>query len=323
MSSPAPSPKRRRTDGPSGEELTPIRSHIWKPFGDIVLQVESTQFRVSRDVLATQSPVFADMFAVPQPPNEPTVEGCPVVTLSGDSAKDWELLLGVLYEPFKDKVARSFDEIAAMLRLGRKYEIHTAEANALERIRFEYPAEFNTWDDSSDSLTQIEEYEGLVFDLLSLAHEYGINSSVPTIAYEYVQDKIFTGIERPDKSLSTLSPELKQIMALGFLEFMKFQHNAYSLLEDDTLVPSRSCANKPKCAEARNVLRRLVAWNPHSAISTGCFALDRWGDYWFHGFCGGCTALCKSALNESRVDAWEALPRFFGLPEWAGLKDMD
>jgi hypothetical protein len=67
-------------------------------YGDVILQAESTQFRVNRDVLAEQSSVFTDMFSVLQPANEPTVEGCPIVHVS-DTAKDWELLLTVLYDP--------------------------------------------------------------------------------------------------------------------------------------------------------------------------------------------------------------------------------
>lgn len=89
------SAKRQRTED---VHPTPTRSKIWMPYGDIILQAESTQFRVNRDVLAKQSSVFSDMFSVPQPPNEPTVEGCPVVHVS-DTAKDWEMLLEVLYEP--------------------------------------------------------------------------------------------------------------------------------------------------------------------------------------------------------------------------------
>ncbi len=57
-----------------------------------------TQFRVNRDVLAKQPSVLADMFAVPLPPKEPMIEGCPIVRVS-DAAKDWELLLDVLYHP--------------------------------------------------------------------------------------------------------------------------------------------------------------------------------------------------------------------------------
>jgi hypothetical protein len=49
-------------------------------------------------MLAEHSSVFADMFSMPLPPDEPTVEGCPIVCVS-DAAKDWELFLEVLYNP--------------------------------------------------------------------------------------------------------------------------------------------------------------------------------------------------------------------------------
>jgi hypothetical protein len=102
MSEVPPSAKRKRTEQdpsePTPSDTTPIRSKIWMQYGDIILQAESTQFRINRDVLAKQSSVFRDIFSLPQPPNEPTIEGCPIVHVS-DTAKDWELLLEVLYDP--------------------------------------------------------------------------------------------------------------------------------------------------------------------------------------------------------------------------------
>ncbi|KAJ7634548.1 hypothetical protein FB45DRAFT_829824 [Roridomyces roridus] len=165
---PATTGKEIRTEESTGT-TTLTRSRIWKPFGDIVLQVESTQFRVNRDSLADHSTVFADMLSIPQPPSEPAVEGCPVVILSGDSARDWEAFLGFLYDPFADQEALSLEVIAAMLRLGRKYEIAAAEANAVRRIHFEFPKDLDAWDKCSAHFTKIEDYDGLPLDILKLA----------------------------------------------------------------------------------------------------------------------------------------------------------
>jgi hypothetical protein len=99
MSDTPPAKRKRTTDSsPDDPDTTPVRSKIWMPYGDIILQAEFTQFRVNRDVLAQNSSVFADMLSVPLPPDEPTVEGCPIVRVT-DTAKDWELLLDVLYHP--------------------------------------------------------------------------------------------------------------------------------------------------------------------------------------------------------------------------------
>lgn len=67
---------------------------IWFEDGNVVLQVDRTQFRVHRSILSRHSSVFADMFALPQPNDTSDwVEGCPVVIMSGDEAEDWEMVL--------------------------------------------------------------------------------------------------------------------------------------------------------------------------------------------------------------------------------------
>jgi hypothetical protein len=96
----SPVAKRQRTED-FGVATTPEIKHStpWFNDGNIVLQVESTQFRVFRGVLATASTVFNDMFSIPQPPSPggELVEGCLVVHLQ-DSAQDWQYGLKALFE---------------------------------------------------------------------------------------------------------------------------------------------------------------------------------------------------------------------------------
>jgi hypothetical protein len=74
------------------------RSDIWYEDGSVVLQAQHTQFRVHWGVLARQSSFFHDMQGLPQPPDQPSVDGCPVVKLPDDIA-DVECLLKALYSP--------------------------------------------------------------------------------------------------------------------------------------------------------------------------------------------------------------------------------
>lgn len=71
----------------------------WYDDGNIILQAESTQFRVYRGILVDNSTVFADMFGLDmsQPPEAVLVDGCAVVHLS-DSAEDWRHVLHALYK---------------------------------------------------------------------------------------------------------------------------------------------------------------------------------------------------------------------------------
>ncbi|KAJ7634514.1 hypothetical protein FB45DRAFT_909072 [Roridomyces roridus] len=328
MSDSTPSAKRKRTDEPAAERTTLVRSDIWLPFGDIVLQAESTQFRVNRDNLTRHSSVFADMFSVPQPPNEPTVEGCPVVVLSGDSAKDWELLLGVLYGSFEDKEMRPVAEIAAMLRLGRKYGIAAAEANAVQRLHYEYPADLNAWIKIADSpFKKIQDESGAMFQVLSLAYEFGIRSSIPLMAYLCFMhskplEQIFTGIARSDGSCVVLPAELRETLAIGFERIMGAQRGIYSWLDDGTVVPSDSCKKSVECTRARQAMHENLAWDDDTGLYC-CFALETWDSDWTHTYCKTCFKAAKSAFVASRSSIWESLPGFFGLPDWADLKDAD
>lgn len=78
----SPASKRKRLDS-SEDAIDPVLSDIWYDDGNVVLQAQNTQFKVYRGILAQSSPVFKDMFMLPQPSLEGTqlVEGCPVVQL--------------------------------------------------------------------------------------------------------------------------------------------------------------------------------------------------------------------------------------------------
>lgn len=93
------STKRKRSDSVDAEAQAVKRSELWFNDGNIVLQVESTQFRVYRGILGNSSSIFDDMFNIPQPVEDQgsLIEGCSVVQLS-DSAEDWEHVLKALYK---------------------------------------------------------------------------------------------------------------------------------------------------------------------------------------------------------------------------------
>jgi hypothetical protein len=70
---------------------------VWFHDGTVVLQAESALFRVYRGVLAAQSPIFRDTFAIPQPPTQDTYDGCPLVLLH-DSPEDLKLFLLAIHD---------------------------------------------------------------------------------------------------------------------------------------------------------------------------------------------------------------------------------
>jgi hypothetical protein len=124
--------------------------HLWFDDGSIALQAESIQFRVYRGILAANSPVFKDMFSLPQPNEEELVEGCPVVTLH-DSAVDMGHFLRAIHDagcvtssiddlnPYHIGRSRYYDRtkmtefalVAAVLRLSSKYNVEYLRERAI------------------------------------------------------------------------------------------------------------------------------------------------------------------------------------------------
>lgn len=68
---------------------------FWLDDGNIILIAQDTAFRLYRQLLASQSKVFADMLVASQADTNDTMENCPVVRLS-DSPQDLTHLLRAL-----------------------------------------------------------------------------------------------------------------------------------------------------------------------------------------------------------------------------------
>ena len=93
--------KRPRVEGDEEPSTpTPVtytrEADLWYDDGDIVIQAETTQFRVFKGVLASLSDFFKDMFSIPQPPSDEEVDGCPVLRVY-DSARDWTYILRAIF----------------------------------------------------------------------------------------------------------------------------------------------------------------------------------------------------------------------------------
>ncbi|KAJ7185868.1 hypothetical protein C8R46DRAFT_1061938 [Mycena filopes] len=296
---PSTTRKRVEPDLPATADGTVTRSKIWMPYGDIILQAETTQFRVSRDILAAQSPVFRDMFGVPQPQNEPTIEGCPIVHVS-DTAQDWELLLEVLYHPFVPRDWQPYPVIASMLRLGKKYDMQEPKEAALQRIRAEFPNTLAEYDSNSEVVDW--EYGSL----LNLLHECGVQSSIPTVSMACLAYHSFT--ETP--------------CALGLDKILDFQRQSLSWLYGNHIIPHKSCKSRKTCPKAQKSISDLINGREKHPYHVS-YTIDWWEeDKWDDQLCDVCEAAAKEAYEASRRKGWEMLPSFFGLGTWEDLKDL-
>ena len=71
---------------------------LWFEDCGLIIQAETTVFRISGAILATHSVVFHDMLSFPKPHDADTIDGCPLVVLP-DAAKDVDSFLRAIFYP--------------------------------------------------------------------------------------------------------------------------------------------------------------------------------------------------------------------------------
>ncbi|KAF7319147.1 BTB domain-containing protein [Mycena chlorophos] len=324
-----PPAKRQRTSSP--DPATPTRSDkFWLPYGDIVLVVNLTMFRVNRDVLRLQSSVFSDMFSVPQPnEGQSTIEDCPVVHLSGDDVGDWNLVLDALYHPWRQKLRLEVDMICAMLRLGRKYDMIEVTSNALARVRNDFPGDFEQWADIPDGGDMVDSQPetAALLQLLETAHEFGLWRSYPTIAYGILLwmpiSKLAETFPHPKQNIS---PDRKLVLAVAAKAITEHQKEQLAWLLTDETIPSDACTSPETCASLRTTILRRMLWGPESEEpQVKMTMLWHWAGSmlgtWTEKLCKECNEAGRPVFQQHRDDAWAKLPTFFGLSPWEELKD--
>jgi hypothetical protein len=72
---------------------------LWLNGGDIVIRAENTVFKVLAAILSIASPIFKDMFGLPQPPVAGTemYEGIPLVRLPDSAFEVTQFLKALIY----------------------------------------------------------------------------------------------------------------------------------------------------------------------------------------------------------------------------------
>ncbi|KAJ7055745.1 hypothetical protein C8F01DRAFT_1062537 [Mycena amicta] len=316
-------------DLPESSTAIPVRGDIWMPYGDIILQAESTQFRVNRDVLAQHSPVFSDMFTVPQPADEPTVEGCHIVHLAGDSAYDWISLLDLIYDPYAEGEGLTLYAIEVMLALGQKYEMAKIRQHAIFCIESDFPDTKAAFDLLQSYRSQIPRkichQAGLAVSVLNLADTYGIKTSMPVLALHclnlYSMDSLINDkVCRPDGSHIVLHDNLKFMLSVAAERIMQQQEKLFHWLEldNESVIPAEAC-EADDCDTDRGKIHRVVV---RGRKEKRYMLLETWEGLKCRAFvCTPCFEEAKTRWNADRAISWTNLPSFFGLPKWDDLKN--
>ncbi|KAJ7169069.1 hypothetical protein C8R43DRAFT_916546 [Mycena crocata] len=323
MSTSGPPVKRQRADS---TERSITRSTIWYQDGSVVLQSHDTQFRVHWSVLSQHSAFFRDMQGLPQPPDQPSIDGCPVVELS-DTVADVEHVLTALYNPvFLLKMVLPLPVISALIRLGRKYEFRDLLDIAVQFLTFDHPSAFYKYRAllvPNAQLRRIEYYPGVFYDIITLARENNIFTILPCAYYRAIShhdwNLLLDGIPRGDGTHASLSPTDLKIYILGREKILQAQYghgNTLGWLQSWN-APA-GCTTPVRCGEWRS---RISAHLSHSQRLWGVSDPPVYWQTSLHLLCMSCRRYAESSLTAGRIKMWETLPSFFDLPAWTELKN--
>ncbi|KAJ7698469.1 hypothetical protein B0H16DRAFT_1706006 [Mycena metata] len=325
----APQTKRRRTDtdiDPETKpeaEMPPTRStEYWFDDGNIILQVESTQFRIFRGILSLHSSVFRDMFTIPLPKDEPTVDGCPVVVLSGDTAEDWVLFLGVMFPKYHAGERATVLLLQALFRLSRKYDFALFRKECVRRLKQEFPSFTEDSDDDLSGWKLLDpENQDMYLPLISLAREVGLPSMLPFGYCSVISLYDGPAMEKVlDPSDLSVHPTDRLACLLGYAKLLKLQSTTIlewlNLDDGSPDLPATDCETPDACCAAV----RKIASNPDPGEI--CVLKD-WNADWNNKMCSCCEERAKSVYAGGREDCWAQLPDVFGLPDWDELQSLD
>ena len=99
----------------------PLSSDFCADDADVIIRAAGAfDFRVHKCILSLISPVFKDMFTIPQPPTD-TPGTLPRVDVT-ESPGTWEIILRTIY-PMPTPVIGSIDDLESLLLAAKKYEM--------------------------------------------------------------------------------------------------------------------------------------------------------------------------------------------------------
>ncbi|KAJ7085119.1 hypothetical protein B0H15DRAFT_783297 [Mycena belliarum] len=299
---------------------------LWFEDCGLIIQADSTLFRVSRDFLAARSPVFEGMLSLPAPRNADKMDGCPFVRLP-DSAQDITVFLKALlysesFEPYP--APTTFTVIASVLRMSHKYEVDALRKRALAHLSAVHPTKLGRWTRLQTPLFLLPP-QPVALEIALLARQTSALWLLPIALYrvcEYTHES--------DIIVGTNDGQLGPVDQVACVKAIRWLETAgASKILDFLWVPATimGCFSLPslRCQTSR-MKARIVAetWRESEPGTSALLPLTLWGeaDWERLEVCDTCLQAMKGAHAKAKQEIWNKLPELFDLPPWTELERM-
>ncbi|KAJ7059583.1 hypothetical protein C8F01DRAFT_1145027 [Mycena amicta] len=298
---------------------------LWFPDANLVIQAEHTVFRVYGHFLGRHSSVFADMLALPPPPDAETYQGCALVRLP-DSADDVCHFLKALmyYDYFEPSPApTTFAIVAGVLGLSDKYEVASLRQRAIRHLSDVRPTTLEEWQGRNlNSALHASIESGGHFKLIALARQFSLDWLLPGAFYDLCD-------ENADEEEILQNPLSTSDKCLFFAGRRVLEGAENSLMLEFLWTPLEGdgCPSPATCSTARNRLRRQAeAWRCDRHTPPNLPLLIWRDEYWtwtaLSTLCPSCLLEMKRLHQNALEEFWQRLPSIFNLPEWDTLEAM-
>lgn len=348
----AQSSKRPRTEenesghtiSSSVDEMT-RHSSLWFDDGSVILVCQNVGFRVHRSTLSSHSSVFADMFRVPQPIEDTSIEGCPVVRIP-DGADEISCLLNALYQPLcvvvspsytfinilmimysyfdampGEDTRQAFQNMLSVLRLSTKYDMPTFRSKSMDVMRRTFPTTLAAKGDcTSYRNNRFTVSTSMLIRAILIAQEARVFDILPGIFYVLSHNPIsdiLDIVDLPNSIVREPSLRAARTCLLGRDKALRGQQN-YTLSFLYKANVSEGCTQPHQCKEKFSAI--LVKWTSTGAnLNLNSFtnlgpSMAGWK------FCSACYSFMSESHAVGRQKCWELLPSWYGLGTWEEIR---
>ncbi|EIN08683.1 hypothetical protein PUNSTDRAFT_144161 [Punctularia strigosozonata HHB-11173 SS5] len=297
---------------------------LWFEDRNVILEAGGVVFRLYRGILARNSPIWADLFAVPQPlADAESYDECPIVHLH-DDVDDLRYFLHAINDVsfYRSDIATPYPVVAGILRLASKYAVSFLRERCIAHLSLSYPSSLSDWKvrerQQDRAVTDIPAHA-----IVNLAREVNALSLLPTALYCYCAatslEDIVNGQMLADGTVATVNDRDRRSCILGRVNLGHRQR--LQMLGALSTCPDGwpGCSTPSHCQPGQwRMLARL--WSLPEEEGLSCRVLIDIGSVKeaksATGWCDKCCRYWISRMLDAQTRIWADLPSIFDLPPW-------